>query len=120
MDPQDPNQLAFDKTAQVFREICPDRFRNLIDPSTPKSVLIGRELCERINRIFAERLGTDGSQQFAIHVTGFPADVAFLVALFLFPERFTDDEVAAGIRCFGIEASFHAVEIAKTLNYTND
>jgi hypothetical protein len=117
MNAKDPNQAAFDKTAQIFKEICPDRHLNLIDPSRSKSIHIGRELCERISGIFSERFGTEGAQEFAIHVTGFPSDVAFLAALFLFPEKFTDEEVAAGIRCFGIEASYHGVEIAKMLNY---
>jgi hypothetical protein len=120
MSTTDPNQLAFDKTVQVFRELCPDRLGNLLDPSRPKSVDIGRDLRERISGIFAKRLGPDGSEQFALKVTGFPADIAFLVALFLFPERFTDAEIAAGIRCFGLEMSFHGVEIARALEYIND
>jgi hypothetical protein len=116
----DPNQLAFDKTVQVFKEICPDRLGNLLDPSNPKSANIGRDLRERISRIFAKRLGTDGAQQFAINTTGFSADVALLVALFLFPERFTDEEVAAGIRCFGLEISHHGVELARALKYIKE
>ena len=117
MNANDPNQAAFNKTAQIFGEICPARSRKLIDPSAPESVDIGQELRERISQIFTKRFGPEKAQEFAIHVTGFPSDAAFLVALFLFPERFTDEEVAAGIRCFGIEASFHGLEIATALNY---
>jgi hypothetical protein len=120
MSRSDPNQLAFDKTVLIFREICPERLGNLINPSMPKCTDIGRDLRERISRIFAKRLGTGGAQQFAINATGFSADVAFLVALFLFPERFADEEVAAGIQCFGLEMAFHGVEIAKALKYIND
>lgn len=120
MSAKDPNQAAFDKTAQIFQELCPSHYRNLLDPAKPKSVNVGQELAIKVSRIFSERLGHEKAQEFALHVTGFPSDAAFLVALFLFPERFTDDELAAGIRCFGIEASFHAVAIAKMLNYTNE
>jgi hypothetical protein len=117
MNAKDPNQTAFDKTVQIFVEICPARSRNLVDPAAPKSLDIGRELSKRISHIFTERFGKEKAEEFATHVTGFPSDAAFLVALFLFPERFTDEEVAAGIRCFGIEASFHGLEIATALNY---
>ncbi|MEZ0385798.1 MAG: hypothetical protein ACAI34_01930 [Verrucomicrobium sp.] len=120
MSEKDPNQAAFDKTAQIFQELCPNHYKNLLDPLRPKSTEIGQELAERVSRVFAERFGQEKAREFAIHVTGFPSDTAFLVALFLFPERFTDDEVAAGIRCFGIEASHHAVAIAKMLNYTDE
>jgi hypothetical protein len=121
MSAKDPNQAALDKTAQIFQEICPGHYKNLLDPVSPKSKSeIGQELVARVSRIFAERFGPEKAQDFAIHVTGFPSDVAFLVALFLYPERFTDDEVAAGIRCFGIEASYHAVAIAKMLKYTDE
>lgn len=117
MNANDPNQAAFDKTAQIFKELCHDHFGNLIDLSRPKSANIGLDLAIRIRRIFSERFGKQKAREFANHVTGFPSDTAFLVALFLFPDRFTDEEVAAGIRCFGIEASFHAVEIARLLKY---
>ena len=119
MSVEDPNQSAFDKTCQVFRELCPNDYTNLVDPMCPKRSVEG-DVAERISRIFEERFGMEKAREFAVHVTGFPADVAFLVALFLYPERFTDEEVAAGIRCFGIEAAYHAVAVARMLDYTDE
>ena len=119
MSAKDPNQTAFDKTAQIFQELCQERCHRL-DPTIAAGMDAKTALIERISRIFAERFGPERAQEFALHAVGFPSDVAFVTALFLFPERFTDEEVAAGIRCFGIEASHHAVEIARFLNYIDE
>jgi hypothetical protein len=119
MSAQDPNRAAFDKTAQIFQELCQESCRRL-DPTIPAGMDAKMALVERISRIFAERFGPERAQEFALHVVGFPSDVAFVTALFLFPERFTDEEVAAGIRCFGIEASHHAVEVARLLDYIDE
>ena len=109
----DPNQAAVDKTTQIFKEICPDQYQKLVDRSIPEWL----RLHDRISGIISKRFEKEKADDFTRHVIGFPSDMAFMVALFLFPERFTDEEIAAGIRCFGIEASFHAVEIARMLEY---
>lgn len=115
----DPHQAAFDKTVHIFQELCPAHYTNLLNPDSPKSFKVGNELASRVTRIFSRRFGHETAQEFAVHVTGFPSDAAFLVALFLFPEIFTDDEVAAGLGCFGIETSYHGPAIGRILDHTN-
>jgi hypothetical protein len=117
--PADPHQAAFDKTVQIFQELCPAHYSNLLDPSSPKSFKVGNDLAARVTRIFSKRFGPETAREYATHVTGFPADAAFLVALLLYPDRFTDDEVAAGVGCFGIEASLHGPPIARILDFPN-
>lgn len=115
MNNRDPNQAAVDKTAQIFKELCVAKYRNLTDPSRPKSTDLGRAARARIIQVFSEALGEDEATQLAVHVTGFPSDIAFVAALLLFPDRFTDEELAAGVRCFEIELSFHSPEIRRLL-----
>jgi hypothetical protein len=80
---------------------------------------VGNTLASRVARVFAKRFGHETAQEFAVHINGFPPEAAFLVALVLFPESFTDDEVAAGLGRFGIEASYHGPAIAKILDDPN-
>ncbi|MGH2548563.1 MAG: hypothetical protein ACRDHN_04190 [Thermomicrobiales bacterium] len=48
----------------------------------------------------------------AFHLTDWAADAAFLVALHLFPERFTAEEIADGIESFLIHAPNHVAAAA--------
>ena len=51
------------------------------------------------------------------HLVDWQSDAAFLVALTLFPERFTDEEVAEGVRMFLIHVPAHVIEAARLGNY---
>ena len=57
------------------------------------------------------------SDSIAVHVTDWNADAAFLVALHLFPERFTGEEIADGVRALLLHAPAHMVAAARLSGY---
>ena len=53
------------------------------------------------------------SKDIAFHLVDWQAEAAFIVALTLFPERFTDKEIDEGVTAFLIHAPSHVVRAAK-------
>ena len=52
-----------------------------------------------------------------LHIIDWQAEAAFIVALSLYPERFTDDEIEEGIISLLQHAPSHLVKAAKILDY---
>lgn len=53
------------------------------------------------------------ADEIAFHLTDWSAEAAFLVALHLFPERFTKEEIEEGVLAFLIHAPNHIVAAAR-------
>lgn len=53
------------------------------------------------------QFGSERAREIAFHLLDWNSDAAFIVALLLFPERFTKLEIAAGIDTFLIHAPNH-------------
>ena len=49
----------------------------------------------------------DGAHDIAFHMADWNSDAAFVVAVHLFPERFTPEEIAAGVGLFLVHAPNH-------------
>lgn len=58
-------------------------------------------------------LPAENAADLAFHMTDWNRDAAFVVALLLFPERFTTEEVREGLRSFLIHAPNHVAAAAK-------
>jgi hypothetical protein len=58
-------------------------------------------------------LPAETAADLAFHMTDWNRDAAFVVALLLFPDRFTPEEVREGLRGFLIHAPNHVVAAAK-------
>ncbi len=53
------------------------------------------------------------ADQIGFHLVDWQADAAFIVALSLYPERFTDEEIREGVLAFLLHAPSHVVEAAR-------
>jgi hypothetical protein len=60
------------------------------------------------------------NDQIGFHLVDWQADAAFLVALSLYPERFTDDEIRDGVEAFLIHAPSHVAEAARLAGVQDD
>ncbi|MBI5382170.1 MAG: hypothetical protein HZA31_09755 [Opitutae bacterium] len=60
------------------------------------------------------------ADKIGFHLVDWQADAAFIVALSLCPERFTDEEIQEGIEAFLIHAPSHIVEAARLAGYPTD
>jgi hypothetical protein len=87
-----------DKVGVIFRELAGERARALDGTILPAAIT---------SAITAALSSKDSTEQevlhkdeIAFHLTDWNCDAAFLVALHLFPERFTPEEIRAGVDLF--------------------
>ncbi len=83
----------------------PDADLSALNPSAPT-------MSTAITTALAEEFGIERADEIAFHLTDWSADAAFLVALALYPDQFTADEVEEGVRGFLIHAPNHIAAAA--------
>ena len=66
-----------------------------------------------ITEALEEDHGRDRAREVAFHLSDWIADAAFLVALHLYPERFSKKEIDDGILAFLIHAPAHVMAAAR-------
>ena len=93
------------KVVDVFRELAGDRANNLDVPLAPSLGLFAEALSARHDAKTAHDI--------AFHLCDWAWDAAFLVAVHLFPEKFTKEEVEAGVSLLIIHAPNHLAAAAK-------
>jgi len=106
------------KVEAIFRELAGDRV----------AMLDASRLPERITSIITAALaGESGdadavlhADQIAFNLTDWNAEAAFLVALHLFPERFTPEEIRDGVEAFLIHAPHHVIAAARLAGHPTD
>ena len=94
-----------ERVVEVLSELTPARCAKL-------GAAIPEAAAARIRAAMSD-FPEDIAHDIAFHLTDWAADAAFLVALVLFPEKFTDAEVRAGVRQFLIHAPNHICAAAK-------
>ena len=103
-----------DKTQEIFRELVCERAERL----QPAYVL--RDVQEKItSALLKEGIVSDPrrAKDIAFHLTDWQADAAFLVALALFPERYSKEEITEGIGALLAHIPAHVVEAATLTGY---
>jgi hypothetical protein len=109
--------MADDKVMQIFRELVGERANKLDASHYPADInsRITAALTEAADYSATEQvLRRDG---IGFHLVDWQHDAAFIVALVLFPERFTDDEIRHGVDAFLVHAPAHVLEAARLGGY---
>src|SRR4051812_44002617 len=70
---------------------------------------------ERIVSVLEAEFGKTKAEEISFHLADWNGDAAFMVALILYPERFTDEEVRWGIELLSIHLPAHAMAAATLL-----
>jgi hypothetical protein len=94
------------KVETTWRELVGERAQRLDGSRCAEEVISVIALAMR------EDVGDEQAQDIAFHLTDWNSDAAFLVALCLYPERFTSEEVAAGVLMFLCHAPNHVAAAA--------
>jgi hypothetical protein len=97
----DPTETVGQKVAAIFTELVGDRARRL-DGS-----VIAEPAMSSIGAALAGDYGELKAAEIGFHMADWNSDAAFIVAVHLFPERFTSEEIAAGIGLFLVHAPNH-------------
>jgi len=101
---------ADEKVAAIFRQLAGERAERLsgshylADVNSRITAALASEAKEE------EVLRQDG---IGFHLVDWQAEAAFIVALSLYPERFTDEEIREGVEAFLIHAPSHVAEAAR-------
>src|ERR1043165_5209313 len=96
MEPDDPMDIVREKVKAIFTELAGKRGDSLFAIS-PKSVMVP------LTRAFQQagkNVDEEVAYEAAFHMVDWNEDAAFLVALHLFPERFTTEEIEGGLGLF--------------------
>jgi hypothetical protein len=88
------------KVSAIFAELVGER-ANRLDGS-----VIAEPAMSALARALAEEYG-ERANDIAFHMADWNSDAAFVVAVHLFPERFTSEEIAAGVGLFLVHAPNH-------------
>jgi hypothetical protein len=71
------------------------------------------ETRDAIKRALSDELDAETASRLAFHLVDWNGDAAFLVALLLFPGRFTSEEIREGVASFLMHAPNHVAAAAK-------
>lgn len=99
------------KVLSIFGELAADKGHRLAG-SRPAS-----EAVATIAEALAGHYPLQVAADIAFHLSDWNSDAAFVVALHLFPERFTKEEVASGVTSLLIHAPNHLAAAAKLAGY---
>ena len=108
---------AREKVALIFQELAGahaarlDASRYLADVNSRITSVLTKGMSEE-DIVKRDEIG--------FHLIDWQADAAFIVALSLFPERFTDEEIEEGIEAFLIHAPSHVVRAADLAGHAYD
>jgi hypothetical protein len=93
------------KVADIFHELVGEKANQLFISLPPSADLIGQSL--------TDDLGVQRAEAIGFHLTDWTFEAAFLIAISLFPERFTPAEVEIGVGMLIIHALNHLAAAAK-------
>jgi len=94
------------KVEAIFRELAGERASRLGATSYATAS------AHAIAASYAPDMDSERAKDIGFHLTDWASDAAFFVALHLFPERFTPEEIQAGIGMFFVHAPYHIAEAA--------
>ena len=109
--------MGQDKAVQIFRELVGERANKLDASHYPT------DINTRITAALIEDGGYCSTEQVVqrdgvgFHLVDWQSDAAFIVALVLFPERFTDEEIREGVDGFLVHVPAHILEAARLGGY---
>lgn len=103
----DPLGTVLQKVADIFTELVGQRAGRL-----DGSVISAAALDAAAAALVGQH-GIEKAADIAYHMTDWNSDAAFIVALHLFPERFTSEEIDAGFAMFFAHAPNHIREACR-------
>jgi len=92
--------------AEIFRELVGERVARLHGSH------YNHDMAAAIAGALASSENDRKARDIAFHLTDWNSDAAFILALQLFPERFTAEEIASGVESFLIHAPNHVAAAA--------
>lgn len=112
--PDDAHDSVRKKVEAIFIELAGDRELQV------RGSLRGGVVHSAIASALSTDIREEVADEIAFHLVDWSYDAAFIVALHLFPERFTTEQIEAGIRLFLAHAPAHIIAAARMMGYSTD
>lgn len=108
---EDSGEFVHQKVQDIFRELAGSRATQL-----------GRTMATPAAQAMIQEAVSAGREEgiahdIAFHLTDWGSDAAFIVAVQLYPERFTKEEIEQGVLDFLIHAPNHVAAAAKLADW---
>src|SRR5437016_3080132 len=111
--PDTPDKL--DKKVQaIFSELAGADRAKWLRGDVPSRVM------DQIAQAISSEHQPEVAGEIGFHLGDWQGDAAFLVALHLFPERFTPEEIREGVEAFLIHAPHHIIAAARLAGHPTD
>jgi hypothetical protein len=111
--PFTPDKLD-EKVQAIFYEIAGAERAKWLRGDVPSRVM------EQIAQAISSDHPPEVAGEIGFHLGDWQGDAAFLVALHLFPERFTPEEIRDGVRAFLLHAPHHIIAVARLAGNSTD
>jgi len=109
-----------DKVQSIFRRLVGDRAAILDAAHYPADInnrITTAILAEEFDSNTNDPVKLDG---IGFHLVDWNAEAAFIVAVHLFPDEFTDEEIREGVELFLVHAPAHCIEAARLGGYSTE
>lgn len=116
--PDDAHDSVQRKVQAIFKELAGDRARMLEGAKFPADVT--STITAALSSPDATEEDILHADQIAFHLTDWNADAAFIVALLLFPERFTPEEIEAAVNMFLAHVPSHIIAAARLAGHATE
>ena len=114
----DSSSPVRERVEAIFRELAGDRAVSL------DATILPAGITSTITAALASEDASDEAilhaDEIAFHLTDWSAEAAFLVALHLYPERFTRDEIKEGVEAFLIHVPHHVIAAARLAGHSTE
>ena len=101
-----------DKVQRIFEELVGER-AIILKPD----IMVHEEILPLIQEVLREEYSEDVANEVAFHLIDWNSDAAFLIALMLFPEQFSKDEIMAGLIGFLVHVPNHVCGASTRAGY---
>jgi hypothetical protein len=109
--PEDAHDSVRKKVQAIFTELTGERALRLRGP------LPAQIVHDAIASAYSADRPPETAHEIAFHMVDWSYNAAFVVALHLFPERFTPEEIEAGIGMFCAHAPAHVIAAARLTGF---
>jgi hypothetical protein len=107
-----PYESVREKVSAIFSKLTQERACNL------EATISARKINEVLTAALSEKYPVEVADQIAFNLVDWNSSAAFLVALHLFPENFTPEEIRAGVDLLLIDVPSHMITAARLGNYS--
>ena len=111
--PDTPDRLD-EKVQAIFSELAGADRAKWLRGDVPSRVM------DQIAQAISSEHQPEVAREIGFHLGDWQSDAAFLVALHLFPERFTPEEIDDGVRSLLLHVPAHVIEAARLAGHPTE